>query len=151
MLLDEEYMLKAIELAKKAASIGECPVGAVVTDKDGIVIGEGYNLREKIHSPTAHAEILAIEKAAGYLKNWRLTDCTLYVTLEPCAMCAGAAINARIKRIVYGAFDEKAGTCSSLFNMFEYPFNHLPLVRSRILEKECGNLLTEFFKDLRNK
>lgn len=151
MLIDEEYMLKAIELAKKAALMGECPVGAIVTDKNGKIIGEGYNLRESTNSPTSHAEIVAIEKAAEHIKSWRLTECTLYVTLEPCPMCAGAIINSRIKRIVYGAFDEKAGVCSSLFNIFEYPFNHIPLVRSRVLEQECGNMLTMFFMNLRDK
>ncbi len=149
MLFDEEMMLKAIELAKKAYEIGETPVGAVVVDKDGNIIGEGYNRRECDNSPTAHAEILAIESAARHLGNWRLTDCTIYVTLEPCPMCAGAIINSRLKRLVYGAFDDKGGACSSVVNLFELPFNHKPLVRSRILEKECGELLTSFFEDLR--
>lgn len=149
MLFDEEMMLKAIELAKKAYEIGETPVGAIVVDKDGKIIGEGYNRRECDNSPTAHAEILAIEEAARYLGSWRLTDCTLYVTLEPCPMCAGAIINSRLKRLVYGAFDDKGGACTSVVNLFELPFNHKPLVRSRILEKECGELLTNFFEDLR--
>lgn len=149
MLFDEEMMLKAIELAKKAYEIGEIPIGAIVVDKDGNIIGEGYNRRESDNSPTAHAEILAIEAAAKHLGSWRLTDCTLYVTLEPCPMCAGAIINSRIKRVVYGAFDDKGGACASVINLFELPFNHKPLVRSRILEKECGELLTEFFNNLR--
>ncbi len=149
MLFDEEMMLKAIEQAKKAYALGECPVGAVITDGRGNIISEGYNRRETDNSPTAHAEIIAIENAAKKLGNWRLSDCTLYVTLEPCPMCAGAIINSRIKRVVYGAFDEKGGVCSSVLNLFEYPFNHKPLVRSRILEKECGEILTEFFKKLR--
>ena len=149
MLFDEEMMLKALELAKKAYEMGETPVGAVVVDKDGNIIGEGYNRRECDNSPTAHAEILAIEAAAKYLGSWRLTDCTLYVTLEPCPMCAGAIINSRLKRLVYGAFDDKGGACASVVNLFELPFNHKPLVRSRILEKECGELLTSFFEDLR--
>lgn len=142
-------MLKAIEQAKKAYMLGECPVGAVITDGNGNIISEGYNRRETDNSPTAHAEIIAIENAAKKLGRWRLFDCTLYVTLEPCPMCAGAIINSRIKRVVYGAFDEKGGACSSVLNLFEYPFNHKPLVRSRILEKECGELLNEFFKKLR--
>lgn len=149
MLFDEEMMLIAIELAKKAYEMGETPVGAIVVDKDGNIIGEGYNRRECDNSPTAHAEILAIESAARYLGSWRLTDCTLYVTLEPCPMCAGAIINSRLKRLVYGAFDDKGGACTSVVNLFELPFNHKPLVRSRILEKECGELLTNFFEDLR--
>ena len=149
MLFDEEMMLKAIELAKKAYSIGETPVGAIVTDSGGNIIGEGYNRRESDNAPIAHAEILAIEAAAKYLGSWRLTGCTLYVTLEPCPMCAGAIINSRLKRVVYGAFDDKGGACASVINLFELPFNHKPLVRSRILERECGELLTEFFNNLR--
>lgn len=149
MLLDEELMLKAIELAKTAGAMGEIPVGAIVVDENNNIIGEGYNRREKDNSPIAHAEIIAIEKAAKAKGSWRLSDCTLYVTLEPCPMCAGAIINARIKRVVYGAFDEKGGACTSLMNMFEYPFNHKPLVRSRILMNECSELMTDFFKKLR--
>lgn len=149
MTADEEYMTVCLELAKKAAELGECPVGAVVTDENGEIIGKGYNRRETDNSPIAHAEILAIEQAAAVKQSWRLTGCTLYVTLEPCPMCAGAIINARIKRLVYGAFDEKGGVCASLMNIYEYPFNHKPMVRSRILQDECSALLTEFFKRLR--
>lgn len=149
MTADEEYMTICIELAKKAAALGECPVGAIVVNHDGAIIGRGYNKRETDNSPTAHAEILAIEEAAKTLGSWRLCNCTLYVTLEPCPMCAGAIINSRIKRLVYGAFDEKGGACASLMNIFEYPFNHKPLVRSRILIDECSELLTDFFKNLR--
>lgn len=149
MLYDEEMMLKALELAKKAYSLGEIPVGAIVVDGDGNIIGEGYNRRESDNSPTAHAEMLAIEKAAETLGHWRLSECTLYVTLEPCPMCAGAIINSRLKRVVYGAFDDKGGACASVVNLFELPFNHKPMVRSRVLEKECGELLTEFFYNLR--
>ncbi len=150
MTADEEYMTYCIELAKKAASLGECPVGAIVVDRDGNIIGEGYNRRESDHSPTAHAEIIAIEKAAQSLNSWRLSDCTLYVTLEPCPMCAGAIINSRLRRLVYGAFDEKGGACASLVNLFDYPFNHKPMVRSRIFMEECSALLADFFKQLRN-
>ena len=149
MTVDEEYMTVCIELAKKAAEKGECPVGAIVIDKDGKIIGKGYNKREAGFMPTAHAEILAIEEASRKMKSWRLPDCTLYVTLESCPMCAGAIINARIKRLVYGAFDEKGGACASVMNIFEYPFNHKPLVRSRVLENKCAELLTDFFKGLR--
>ena len=151
MLYDEEMMLKALELAKKAYSIGEIPVGAIVIDSEGNIVGEGYNRRESDNSPTAHAEMLAIEMAAEALGHWRLSDCTLYVTLEPCPMCAGAIINSRLKRVVYGAFDDKGGACASVLNLFELPFNHKPLVRSRVLEKECGEILTEFFCDLRKE
>lgn len=149
MLFDEEMMLKALEQAEKAFELGECPVGAVITDKNGEIIAEGYNRRETDNSPTAHAEIIAIESAAKKLGSWRLSECTLYVTLEPCPMCAGAIINSRIKRVVYGAFDEKGGACSSVINLFELPFNHSPMVRSRILEKECSEILTKFFQTLR--
>ena len=139
MTADEEYMTLCIELAKKAAEKGECPVGAIVVDKDGRIIGEGYNMREAEQMPTAHAEIIAIEQAAKAMNSWRLTECTLYVTLEPCP----------IKRLVYGAFDEKGGACASLMEIFDYPFNHRPMVRSRVLQDECAKLLTDFFKDLR--
>ncbi|MCM1299872.1 MAG: tRNA adenosine(34) deaminase TadA [Firmicutes bacterium] len=151
MLYDEEMMLKAIDLAKEAAKLGECPVGAIIIDKEGNIIGEGYNRRESDNSPTAHAEILAIEAAAKHLGSWRLSDCTMYVTLEPCPMCAGAVINSRLKRIVYGAFDDKGGACASVVNLFEMPFNHKPLVRSRVLERECGELLKDFFQHLRKQ
>ncbi len=149
MTLDEEYMTKALELAARAYELGECPVGAVVVDPDGKIIGEGYNLREQLQSPTAHAEILAIEQAAKALGSWRLTGCTLYVTLEPCPMCAGAVMNSRLKRLVYGAFDDKNGACASVVNLFEERFTHIPYVRSRILMEQCGDILTRFFKELR--
>lgn len=143
-------MTRALELARRAYDLGEIPVGAIVTAPDGSVIGEGWNLRERLQSPTAHAEILAIEQAAKALGSWRLSGCTLYVTLEPCPMCAGAIMNARLKRVVYGAFDDKNGACSSVVNLFEERFTHIPFVRSRILMQECGNILTEFFRELRN-
>lgn len=149
MTVDEEYMTVCIELAKKAAAIGECPVGAIVVAPEDKIVGTGYNRRETDNSPTAHAEIIAIENAAKNLGRWRLSDCTLYVTLEPCPMCVGAIINARIKRLVYGAFDEKGGACASMMNIFDYPVNHKPMVRSRILEEQCGRLLSDFFKALR--
>ncbi len=151
MTLDEEYMTRALELARRAFDLGECPVGAIVVAPDGSVIGEGYNLREKLQSPTAHAEILAIEQAAKALGSWRLTGCTLYVTLEPCPMCAGAIMNSRLKRLVYGAFDDKNGACSSVVNLFEERFTHIPFVRSRILMEQCGAILTDFFRELRDK
>ena len=149
MTVDEEYMRICLELAQKAYDMGECPVGAVVTDENGEIIGRGYNLRETNESPTAHAEIIAIEEASRVKKSWRLNGCTLYVTLEPCPMCAGAIINSRIKRLVYGAFDDKGGVCASLMNIFELPFNHRPMVRSRVCEKECSQLLSRFFERLR--
>ncbi|MCM1274367.1 MAG: nucleoside deaminase [Lachnospiraceae bacterium] len=149
MTVDEEYMEKALSLAEKAAEKGEIPVGALVVDGNGEIVGEGYNLRETLRSPTAHAEMLAIEAAAKTLGRRRLSDCTLYVTLEPCPMCAGAAMNAQLKRIVYGAFDGKNGACASVAALFDEKFTHIPMVRSRVLEKRCGDILTEFFKGLR--
>lgn len=144
-------MEKALELAQKAASLGEIPVGAVVVDKDGNIVGEGYNQRETLCSPTAHAELIAIEAAAKRLGRRRLSDCTLYVTLEPCPMCAGAVMNAHLKRLVYGAFDDKNGACASVVTLFDEKFTHIPMVRSRVLEKRCGDILTDFFKELRNR
>lgn len=149
MLFDEEMMLLAIEEAKKAAEIGEVPVGAVIVDEAGEIIATGHNLRETENRPTAHAEIVAIEKAALVRKSWRLTGCTLYVTLEPCPMCAGAIINSRLKRVVYGAFDENMGACASVTTLMDNNFGYKPLVRSRVLEKECGDLMSGFFKKLR--
>lgn len=143
-------MTRALELARRAYDLGEIPVGAIVIAPDGSVIGEGWNLREHLQSPTAHAEILAIEQAAKALGSWRLSGCTLYVTLEPCPMCAGAIMNSRLKRVVYGAFDDMNGACSSVVNLFEERFTHIPFVRSRILMQECGDILTEFFRELRN-
>ena len=149
VLTDEEYMEKALELARKAASRGEIPVGAIVVDKNGKIIGEGFNRREELQSPTAHAEVLAIEQAAKALHNRRLSNCTLYVTLEPCPMCAGAVMNAGLKRLVYGAFDDKNGACASVAALFDEKFTHIPMVRSRVLKERCGEILSEFFKDKR--
>lgn len=151
MTLDEEYMTKALSLAERAYVLGEIPVGAIVVSPEGEIIGEGWNLREQLQSPTAHAEILAIEQAAKALGSWRLSGCTLYVTLEPCPMCAGAIMNSRLKRVVYGAFDDKNGACSSVVHLFEERFTHIPFVRSRILMQECGDILTRFFRELRDR
>ncbi len=151
MTFDEEMMEKALELAEKAAALGEIPVGAVVVDNDGNIVGEGHNQRETLCSPTAHAELIAIEAAAGKLGRRRLSDCTIYVTLEPCPMCAGAIMNAHLKRLVYGAFDEKNGACASVVTLFDEKFTHVPMVRSRVLEKRCGDVLTDFFKELRKQ
>ena len=150
MTLDEELMEKALLLAEKAAEIGEIPVGALVVSSEGEIIGEGYNKRELLQSPIAHAEILAIEDAAKRLGSRRLSGCTLYVTLEPCPMCAGAIMNAGLKRLVYGAFDDKNGACASVVTLFDENFTHIPMVRSRVLEKRCGEVLSNFFKKLRN-
>ena len=144
------FMQRAIELAKKAAEIGEVPIGAVIV-KNGEIIAEAYNLRETQKLATAHAELDAITAACKKLGGWRLFGCTLYVTLEPCAMCAGAIVNARIDRVVYGASDIRFGACGSLFNINSYPLNHTFLVTSGVCEEECKRMLSEFFEALRKK
>lgn len=145
---DETFMRQALDLARQAAAIGEVPVGAVIV-KDGEVIAAACNRRESDSNAAAHAELLAIEAACARLGSWRLSDCTLYVTLEPCPMCAGAIINARLKRVVYGARDEKAGACASVVNLFEMGFNHRPILKSGVLGPECGAVLSAFFETLR--
>ena len=145
---DEKFMQLALELAKEASRAGEVPVGCVVV-RDGQVVGTGRNRREQDKNALRHAEIEAINEACQTLGGWRLWECTLYVTLEPCPMCAGAIINARIPRVVYGAKDSKCGATGSVCNLFSMEFNHHPQVECGILEAECGELLTEFFKNLR--
>ena len=150
--LDCVYMKKALELAEIAAQQGEVPVGAVVVkDSTGEIIGRGFNRREYGRSPLTHAEIIAIDEASRRLGGWRLIDCELFVTLEPCPMCAGAMINSRIERVVFGAFDPKAGSCGSVVNLFELPYNHKPELVGGVLESECAEILSEFFKQLRKK
>lgn len=151
VLFDEEMMEIALGLAQKAAELGEVPIGALVTDANGVIVGEGYNMRDTLCSPTAHAEMIAIEAAAKKLGTRRLIGCTLYVTLEPCPMCAGAAMNSCLKRVVYGAFDEKNGALASVVTLFDEKFTHIPMARSRVLEDRCGGILTQFFKDIRRK
>ena len=146
--MDELYMREALELAKEAAAAGEVPVGCVIVC-DGKVVGRGRNRRERDKTALAHAELEAIKEACEVLGGWRLWQCTLYVTLEPCPMCAGAIVNARIPRVVYGASDKKCGACGSVCNLFTMDFNHHPTVECGILEEECGALLTEFFQNLR--
>lgn len=144
-------MKKALQLAQKAADIGEVPVGALIV-KDGEVLSEAYNLRESLNKPTAHAELLAIEAAAQKLNSWRLIDCTLYVTLEPCPMCAGTIINSRIPNVVYGAKDPKAGAVSSLYELLtDDRLNHKVDVTGGILAEECGQILSQFFKNIRSR
>jgi len=151
-LTDFDYMEAAIALAKEAAALGEIPVGAVVTDREtGEILGRGFNRRETGHSPTAHAEILAMEEAAQKRGSWRLSGCNLYVTLEPCPMCAGAIINARIDRLIFGAYDDKAGSVCSVQEMFSLPYNHRPRVTAGLLEDPCSALLQDFFQRLREK
>lgn len=149
-MTDEDYMREALLLAKKAFDMGEVPVGAVAV-WDGEIVGRGMNLRETDKNALRHAEIMAIDEACKKLGGWRLWKCDLYVTLEPCPMCAGAIINSRIKRVIYGAADKKAGSCGSLTNLFEIPYNHKPELVSGVLEKECSALLSEFFVKLREK
>ena len=143
-----KYMKIALKEAKKAYKKGEVPIGAVVV-KDNKVIARAHNLRESKHDPTGHAEIIAIKKASKKLKSWRLEDCDIYVTLEPCPMCAGAIIQARIKNLYFGAYDSKSGAASSAINLFNYPWNHQVKVNGGILEMESKMLLKEFFKPLR--
>ncbi len=147
---DEIYMRKALELAELAAGQGEVPVGAIVVKRStGEIVGRGFNRREYGRSPITHAEIVAIETASRKLGGWRLIDCELYVTLEPCPMCAGAIINSRIQRVVFGAADPKAGSCGSVVNLFELPFNHKPEFIGGVLERKCSQILSDFFKKLR--
>ena len=141
---DKEYMRIALELARKAAQQGDVPVGAVVV-KDGEVISSGYNERVLCGSATSHAEVVAIERASKKLGGWRLSGCTLYVTLEPCPMCAGAIINSRIDRVVFGAKDAKAGCFGSLINFNHYPFNHKPVIDEGVCADECAAVLSDFF------
>lgn len=147
----EAYMRAAIEEAKKAAAIGEVPIGAVIV-RDGEIVGRGYNLRETEKDPTLHAEMIAIREASAKLGGWRLIGCTLYVTLEPCPMCAGAIVQSRIEQVVYGAVDPKAGCAGTLMNLLEEPrFNHQVPVVEGVLAEECGQLLKNFFRGLRKK
>lgn len=147
-----KYMKYALDLAEKATQIGEIPVGAIVVKRDtGEIVGEGYNLRERDKSPLAHAEIIAINQASKNLGGWRLVGCDLYVTLEPCPMCAGAIINSRIENVYFGADDYKNGSCGSVTNLFELPYNHKPNLISGVLKSECSSILTEFFANLRKQ
>lgn len=145
----EYYMKKAIALAKEAANDGETPVGAVVVDSCGQIIGTGRNRREATGSATAHAEIEAIEQACKSLSDWRLGGCAIYVTLEPCPMCAGAIIMSRVSKLFYGSKDELTGSCGSIINLFMEPYNAKTQVTAGILNEECSTLLKKFFKTLR--
>ena len=142
-------MKEALKEAAKAYSIYEVPVGAIVVHK-GKIIGRGYNKRESLKDPTAHAEIIAIKEASNYLDAWRLSDCTLYVTLEPCAMCAGAIVNSRIDRVVIGTRDPKRGCCGTVEDLTGHPkFNHTSQVEFGVLEDKCSIIISNFFKELR--
>jgi tRNA(adenine34) deaminase len=141
-------MREALALARTAAAEGEVPVGCVIV-RGGDIVGRGYNTREKDQNALAHAELNALSEACAAVGFWRLPDCEMYVTLEPCPMCAGAVINSRIGKLVYGASDPKAGACGSVIDLFSYPFNHKPEVVSGVLEEESAALLSGFFKQIR--
>ena len=145
---DMQYMDEALILAREAAAEGEVPVGCVIVCK-GKIVGRGRNRRERGRSALAHAEVEAIRQACETLGGWRLWECTLYVTLEPCPMCAGAIVNARIPRVVFGASDAKCGACGSVCDIFSMEFNHHPTVTKGIREEEAAALMTEFFQNLR--
>ena len=149
---DEEYMLRCIRLAEKAAENGDVPVGAIVVKRStGEIVGEGYNRREADKSSLSHAELIAIDQASKRLGGWRLVDCALYVTLEPCAMCAGAIVNSRVERVVFGAYDMRFGACGSLFDLFGQGLNHTPEITRGVMKDECVKLLKDFFAELRKK
>lgn len=151
MTEQEKYMKEALNQAKKAYEKGEIPVGAVIV-KEHKIIARAYNEKEYKLDTTKHAEILAIQKASKKLKAWRLQDCDMYVTLEPCSMCAGALIQARVRKLYIGTMDKKTGACGSVLNLLkDYTFNHKVEVESGILQKECENILKNFFKELREK
>lgn len=146
---DRAMMRRALELAREAIDLGEVPVGAIIV-RDHQILSQAFNLRETLHDPTAHAERLAITLAGRSVQSWRLEGCTLYVTLEPCPMCAGAIVQSRIARVVYGAADPKAGACKSLYRLVRDPrLNHRAEVTSGVLERECGEILSLFFQERR--
>lgn len=147
-MTDVQFMDEALDLAREAAADGEVPVGCVIV-RDGQIVGRGRNRRERARNALGHGEIEAINDACTRLGGWRLWDCTLYVTLEPCPMCAGAIINARIPRVVYGADDDKCGACGSVCDLTTMDFNHHPVVESGLRREEAAKLLQDFFQDLR--
>lgn len=149
MAVDERYMREALEQAYWAEQCGEIPVGALIVDQDGNVLSKAHNLCEKQQLPTAHAELLALEAACKEKGTWRLSDCTLYATLEPCPMCMGAIIHARVKRVVFGAFDPRAGACGSLIDLSEYPLESVPTVTGGVLGEECISPIRRFFRNTR--
>ena len=151
MTKDEQYMLLAIEEAKKAALEDEVPVGAIIVKNDTI-LAKSHNLRDKNNDPTGHAEIIAIKEAAKVLNDWQLVDCELYVTIEPCIMCAGAIIQSRIKRVIFGAPDLKGGAFGTSINVLKAEnINHHPEITKGVLEKECSEIIKQYFKDKRTK
>jgi len=148
----EQMMRRALALAAESRAAGEVPVGAlIVRQGNGEIISTGKNWRETGQNALHHAEIEAIHNACSALSSWRLLDCELFVTLEPCAMCAGAIINSRIRRVIFGAYDPKAGSCGSVVNLFDLPYNHKPELVGGVLQAECAEILSGFFKSLRNQ
>lgn len=146
-----KFMKEALKEAQKSYKKEEIPVGAIIV-KDGKIIAKGHNLKETKTDPTKHAEIIAIQKACKKLQTWRLTGCTMYVTLEPCSMCAGSLIQARIDKVVIGTMDEKTGACGSVLNLLaDYKFNHIVQIETGIMQEECKTILQQFFKELRAK
>lgn len=149
-MTDLDYMYEALAEAQKAAALDEVPIGAVVVDKMGHIIGRGHNLCESEHDATAHAEINALKAAGENVGDWRLNDCTVYVTMEPCPMCAGAMINARIKRVVYGADEYRFGSAGTLLNLLQFPaFEHNVLITGPILPEKCAKIVSDFFQKKR--
>ena len=147
----KNFMLEALEEARKAGARGEIPVGAII-EKDGKIIGRGYNLTEESKDPTAHAEMIAIRQAAANLGGWRLLGCNMYVTCEPCSMCAGAIVWARLSKVYIGTMDKKGGACGSVFNILQDDrLNHQVEVEAGIMQQECESMMKEFFKELRKK
>ena len=147
----EQTMALALSLAREAFDAGDVPVGCVITDEAGTIIGTGRNRREETRQADAHAEIEAIREACGALGTWRLEGCTLYVTLEPCPMCAGAVVNARIPTVVYGAKEPNFGSCGSVINLFEERYGHRPAIYGGVLKEECAAVLSDFFGAVRGK
>ena len=145
----EYYMDMALQYAREAYEAGEVPVGCVIVNKNGEVIGKGRNRREETHDASSHAELEAIRQACAGVADWRLNDCTMFVTLEPCPMCAGGIINSRIPTVVYGAKDENTGSCGSVINLFEERYGHKPAVYGGVRRDECAEILRRFFEEKR--
>ena len=151
-MTDEDFMRLALREAEKAYALEEVPIGAVLVDEQGQVVSSGHNMREVWHDATAHAELIAIREACRTLGRWRLTGLTLYVTIEPCPMCAGAIVMSRVDRVVYGSTDAKAGACESVFNIpGNETLNHRPEIRAGVLQQECAEIMRSFFKERRKK
>lgn len=147
----KNFMIEALSEAKKAAELGEVPVGAII-ERDGVIVGRGHNLTETLKDPTAHAEMIAIREAAKTLGGWRLIGCNMYVTCEPCSMCAGAMVWARIKKVYIGTMDPKGGACGSVLNIPQEPrLNHQIEIETGLMQEECAEIMKKFFKELRTK